>query len=144
MGKSLRMLAVAGAALATVLAGSTHAQESRTAAPIEAAPVAARGITMVQAGRAIDRANRMPEFQKALRPDNLAEIQSILVAAGLPKSVPVKYAPMDNLNPTGSFNCVTAPITVYYPNPPYSWPNTWRTIIIVICQNDAGGQTSYW
>ncbi len=97
-----------------------------------------------EVGIVLDFANAQPEFHEALRPKNAEKIRNLLLSYGLSDKVKVYDGPMDTIVPGGPYtNCHIAPMTVYYPAPTYSWPNNPRTIMIVICNNIAGGESGF-
>ena len=97
-----------------------------------------------EVGVVLDFANAQPEFRDALKPRNTKEIRELPLSYGLPDKVNVYDGPMEIPVPGGPYtNCYPAPITVYTPNPPHSWPNNPNIIIITICTNSADGHTGF-
>ena len=97
-----------------------------------------------EVGLVLDFANRQPEFRDATKPFNTDRIRELLLSYGMSRSVQVYDGPMNNIVPGGPYtNCFASATKVYYPNPPYSWPNHWRTIILIICDNSGGGTTGF-
>lgn len=132
----------AALALSTLIAGSALAQHKeavqRTAVPRTAMP------SLGEVGVVLDYANVQPEFHDALKPKNTDKIRALLLSYGLSENVNVYDGPMNNTVPDGPYtNCHPAAIQVYYPNPPYSWPSNPRTIVIILCDNAAGGISDF-
>ncbi|HZF97497.1 MAG TPA: hypothetical protein VEY92_04525 [Pseudoxanthomonas sp.] len=97
-----------------------------------------------EVGVVLDFANAQREFRDVLRPKNTREIRELLLSYGLPDTVNVYDGPMEVPVPGSPYtNCYLAPITIYYPNPPHSWPNNPRIIILTMCTNSAGGSHGF-
>lgn len=124
---------IGGAALAQRREAAQPKDDPRTGMP-----------SLAEAGVVLDYANAQPEFRDALKPKNTEQIRGLLLSYGLSDQVKVYDHPMNNTVPGGPYtNCYSSAIHVYYPNPPYSWPNNPRTIVIIICENVAGGSSDF-
>lgn len=141
-GSTRRTIICTALAFFTLIGGSALAQ--RTAAVQPQSDPRTTMPSLGEVGVVLDFATAQTEFRDALKPRNTVKIKALLLSYGLSENVSVYDGPMDNTVPGGPYtNCYPAAIKVYYPNPPYSWPNHPRVIIIIICANAAGGSSDF-
>ena len=143
MFRSTRNTIICTALAIFTLAGG-HAWAQRTAAVQLKDETRTDMPSLGEVGVVLDFANTRPEFREALKPKNTEQIRELLVSYGLSDKVRVYEHPMNTTVPGGPYkNCYSSTINVYYPAPTYSWPNHPRTIVIIICENVAGGSSSF-
>lgn len=123
-------------ALFTLVGGHAWAQGRASAQPKQAsADVPGMG----EAGILLEFARTEPEFREALKSDNAEKLRKVLANYGLSDMLKVYDNPLETIVPLGPYSgCTYRYITVYT-----NWPHDPRTIRLLVCNNSAGGLTSF-
>lgn len=133
---SIKLL-MAGVAIAvsTMFAGSAFAQDGETGAPDKPA------VGLGEIGVVLDYAYAQPAFREALKSGESGVLRELLVKYGLNGDVPVIEEPVNTIVPGGPYTDCRRILITYYDIG--GWPNYPLMKWIWLCNNSAGGVTSF-
>jgi hypothetical protein len=121
----MRGLALFAAAMVLV---STNGAVAQTRQPNNSA----KSSTGARLSKAIEQASQSREFYSTAKANDADGIRKLLGKYGFSDPIEVGCN-SDQCVPNYTGFCVWAPVYVYYPKPPYSWPNNGHYVLWLIC-----------